>query len=794
MADPSDRPAWSDISARLQNLRNLLSSERHLGADQQRAFEAIDREMEHQTAVDPAATRDRRRRDHETHVQEPDIPSVSENLPHSGSPSSLVRTRRRAFRPSERLQRYQRERLGQSGRTTTSETHISPSHLSPSSPAHSVSDRDDRQRSKRRKLDDGTYQDELRTFRYGHNGQVVPGHLRMDIVVCDGGEYSDSLVPIDASPQNVLRDDTSVYCTKTNSCNLLLRHVGGMPFTLTKIVIKAPRHGFDAPIQEGLIFVAMDHDMLLEKTAQYEIRWSPKSSRHQRHRQDGFRPSQEYMNSTRSPLRSIDRSRYSGNLTNPGDDPELETTLVPGFSVSVADPSDDEDIGDGQPSPPQWHDDDYSLRSYVDRYRPVYLGNERNDGLWSTSSDSEGYEPDVPSEERLPGERERFQRQQLEIENTLAHRNRMLDLMRAQQIRDSDEYFGRRSRRGEHDDEGPFNRRSTPSRIGLRTFAPAIGASDPVYPSEESLGRLADFDNTTSKSGTAEVGASSSTKADVVIPHARFFISRSKSSTAIKFDPPVSGRYVLVKLWAQCPNANIDIQAILPYGYGGPRFFPMHSFDMPRFAEGTGIPIRDNGRTIPARASAPSASQVPDWIRIKNRRKRYLDVHPEYFGPQLELADPLLYDRLIRRFQSPAEREAEGRQKGYSGILEADLYRSEAKLDALRRPDPQSMFTYKRGPNGEILAEEQDEVPANKEEGFARWRWEMEVRFLRGGDDDFDYATVDNNPEYDDRAIEEQDAEDKYFDEQEPEFVEGEDGATRSESKELEGETGIQDF
>ncbi|EXJ72211.1 uncharacterized protein A1O5_04715 [Cladophialophora psammophila CBS 110553] len=214
---------------------------------------------------------------------------------------------------------------------------------------------------------------------------------------------------------------------------------------------------------------------------------------------------------------------------------------------------------------------------------------------------------------------------------------------------------------------------------------------------------------------------------------------------------------------------------------------------MPRFAEGTGIPICGNV-FLPPKGASSVETQVPDRIRIKNRRKRYLDTHPEYFGPQLELADPLLYDRLIRRFQTPAEREAEGRQKGYSGILEADLYRSEAKLEALHRPDPHAMFTYRRGPNGEILAEDRDEVPANKEEGLARWKWEMEVRFLRGGDDDFDYDSVDYNPEYDDRVLEERDAEDRYFDEQEPEFVKGEEGLRRSPSRELEGETGIQDF
>jgi hypothetical protein len=148
----------------------------------------------------------------------------------------------------------------------------------------------------------------------------------------------------------------------------------------------------------------------------------------------------------------------------------------------------------------------------------------------------------------------------------------------------------------------------------------------------------------------------------------------------------------------------------------------------------------------------------------------------------------------VRRFQTAAEREADGRKKGYSGVLEADLYRSEAKLDALRHPDPNTLITYKRGPNGEILAEEQDDVPTNKEEGLARWRWEMETRFLRGGDDDFDYTIVDNNPEYDDRAAEEREAEDKYFDDQEPEFVQGEERAAGSEGRELKGETGIQDF
>ncbi|OXV11779.1 hypothetical protein Egran_00459 [Elaphomyces granulatus] len=178
----------------------------------------------------------------------------------------------------------------------------------------------------------------------------------------------------------------------------------------------------------------------------------------------------------------------------------------------------------------------------------------------------------------------------------------------------------------------------------------------------------------------------------------------------------------------------------------------------------------------------------PASVQIKNRRKRYLDQHPGYFSADLELADPLLYDRLIRRFQTPAEREAEGRAKGFSGILEADILRSEAKMDALAHPDPNAMFSYSRGPNGEIIAEDHDDVPMDKEEGEKRWRWEMEMRFLKGADYDFDYQTVDENEEYDDWSEEQE----RYFDEEKPEWV-VDDNEGNPESK-LQGETGIQDY
>ncbi|KAL6711645.1 hypothetical protein ACN47E_004579 [Coniothyrium glycines] len=177
-------------------------------------------------------------------------------------------------------------------------------------------------------------------------------------------------------------------------------------------------------------------------------------------------------------------------------------------------------------------------------------------------------------------------------------------------------------------------------------------------------------------------------------------------------------------------------------------------------------------------------------LQAKNRRKRYLEVHPEYFtDASLELADPLLYDRLVRRFQTASEREAEGRRKGFSGQMATDLWRAEAKKDALAQPDPQSLFTYNRGPQGQIVEEEKDDIPMTKEEGKAWWRDEMTQRFLRGGDEDFEYDRVDNNAKYDDPE-QERDLQDAYFDSMESDF----DSDGEGKEKVLEGETGIQDY
>lgn len=159
----------------------------------------------------------------------------------------------------------------------------------------------------------------------------------------------------------------------------------------------------------------------------------------------------------------------------------------------------------------------------------------------------------------------------------------------------------------------------------------------------------------------------------------------------------------------------------------------------------------------------------------------------------------MLYDRCVRRFQTAAEREAEGRSKGYSGVLEADLFRGEAKLAALKgqtlhgervqtaSDGPSLPFvSYVRGEDGEVLPEDPDEIPKTKEEGFERWKFEMTLRFLKGDDQEFEYKAVDESEEFDE--IEKKEEEERWFEDEEPEWV-AEEG-----SEKMGGETGIQDF
>jgi len=62
---------------------------------------------------------------------------------------------------------------------------------------------------------------------------------------------------------------------------------------------------------------------------------------------------------------------------------------------------------------------------------------------------------------------------------------------------------------------------------------------------------------------------------------------------------------------------------------------------MPHFPAGTGMAedTKEDATSDSRPTPFPDSVQTtPDAIRVKNRRKRYLDTHPDYFSASLELA------------------------------------------------------------------------------------------------------------------------------------------------------------
>ena len=78
--------------------------------------------------------------------------------------------------------------------------------------------------------------------------------LEMDLVSCDGGEFSDTY-----SCENCLQDDDSVFSSISGSnIHMILKHSLDRPFCLTHITVRGPGTGFTAPLQHALVFVTSE--------------------------------------------------------------------------------------------------------------------------------------------------------------------------------------------------------------------------------------------------------------------------------------------------------------------------------------------------------------------------------------------------------------------------------------------------------------------------------------------------------------------------------------------------------
>ncbi|KAK7745632.1 hypothetical protein SLS62_009740 [Diatrype stigma] len=362
----------------------------------------------------------------------------------------------------------------------------------PSPPLQTQGNAEESRRIKRRKLDSDRLSTGFNGFRYGKYGQIEPGQLTMEIVSCDGGIFADDGQKHAA--ENILKPDASVYCTSGPTCNIVLRHQGATAFTLKKLVIKAPKANYTAPVSEGMVFVSMSSDQLLTRTAQYQIQYSAPRRRAESETQQlppviSIRHNPDGDTMTRAQVRA--RRLYNIGLDDQNND--LRVAQIPSeFDISPA-----------------------QCRVTIE------YGHDETD-------DIDGLREDVRAPNRIGS---------LPFESETS------------------------------DDEGNLeDYHQDGSTVDIYSYAQQ--PQTPIHSSGYAEAREA-----------AQIATQEAVRAvggEMLTPDARFYIEQDKSTCTMTFDPPVSGRFILLKMWSphRDSTANIDIQAVTATGFAGPRFFP----------------------------------------------------------------------------------------------------------------------------------------------------------------------------------------------------------------------------
>ncbi|KAI9711560.1 MAG: hypothetical protein M1820_002125 [Bogoriella megaspora] len=177
--------------------------------------------------------------------------------------------------------------------------------------------------------------------------------------------------------------------------------------------------------------------------------------------------------------------------------------------------------------------------------------------------------------------------------------------------------------------------------------------------------------------------------------------------------------------------------------------------------------------------------------RMRERRRGWLDAHPEYFdADHLERGEPELYNRLVRRWQTREERLIDEQAEDMERVLEHIIPGGETRIIEVEgnenedededededendngngngnedRHDPRNRTLY--GYEESAIMTGNDGVtaePSNREDAQDLWRRIMGMRFRDGKDTEFDYDKVDFSSEWDDQEEEERRREEAYF-------------------------------
>lgn len=262
-----------------------------------------------------------------------------------------------------------------------------------------------------------------------------------------------------------------------------------------------------------MVFIAMNQDDLLSRTAQYQIQYVPSTRHRSWHGQGGGGGDRYSFNHDARHIISIQhhddgttstRARRSYVVRGDDDDAEHRTPQMPQeFAHNLPDLRVTTECSDDE-------DDEYDV-SQVFRRAPNRIGSLPFE---NPDSDSDDVNP-FGSGEFLDGSL-------------------------------------RRPRHHQHHHQHHPHRRDRAERLSL------------------SLAEAWDAHANATQEAVRAVGG------ELLAPHARFFIEKKKSKCTIRFDPPVSGRFILLKMWSSQhdPASNIDIQSVIARGFAGPRYFP----------------------------------------------------------------------------------------------------------------------------------------------------------------------------------------------------------------------------
>eukprot|EP00088_Acartia_fossae_P040887 TRINITY_DN4262_c0_g1_i4.p1 TRINITY_DN4262_c0_g1~~TRINITY_DN4262_c0_g1_i4.p1 ORF type:complete len:332 (-),score=92.83 TRINITY_DN4262_c0_g1_i4:81-1076(-) len=167
--------------------------------------------------------------------------------------------------------------------------------------------------------------------------------------------------------------------------------------------------------------------------------------------------------------------------------------------------------------------------------------------------------------------------------------------------------------------------------------------------------------------------------------------------------------------------------------------------------------------------------------KIKNRRfnalqKMINEGHDHFSEESMRMRNPLLYDQLIRQYQTEEERMEQERPDmtncSLSNIImdHMDLNRQreiKKRLEAVDEEefDSESEDEEEKDRGGGVVTDgqavsDQDKLVFRREFVNAAYQ-----SFLAGKDPGIDYRAIDHNPDLDDLALEDQESEERYFDE-----------------------------